>query len=256
MPVNPVEQELLDAVRDDWIRDGLSTEPADRTNTHLASRDAFASIDEEVYGQVVIWVQSPMAGVIASTSVGFAFGPPLKSRLMAPLEAALSINIPQAQRVRREVDKTVWHGARAAVHKQVAAELEARGDAWEASKREIGSYAWSEIYNEIGDPVYTNTGWWDKFVTWDGLFEENLVGWEDRMMEGQFGAGMMAQLDALDLLGAVDPEPFAGLRLIARGCGWWWAQTACVVFCERPAKVEVSGRRVTMEFRDGWRCST
>ncbi len=85
------------------------------------------------------------------------------------------------------------------------------------------------------------------------MFEENLEPWADAMMEGQFSAGMMAQLDALNVVDGLDVEPFKGLLRIAQNTCWWWAFDVGAVFCERPAKVSVNGSRVTMEFRDGWR---
>jgi uncharacterized protein DUF6745 len=75
----------------------------------------------------------------------------------------------------------------------------------------------------------------------------------DAMMEGQFSAGTMAQLDALCVLDGLDLEPFKGLQRIARNCCWWWAFDVGAVLCERPTKFEIDGERVTMEFRDGWR---
>ena len=73
------------------------------------------------------------------------------------------------------------------------------------------------------------------------------------MMEGQFSAGTMAQLDALNVVDGLDVEPFKGLLRIAQNTCWWWAFDVGAVFCERSAKVSVNGSRVTMEFRDGWR---
>lgn len=86
-----------------------------------------------------------------------------------------------------------------------------------------------------------------------GLFEENLKPWADIMMDGQFSAGTMAQLDALDLLTGLDLAPFDSLQRIAQNCCWWWPYQDCVVLCDRPATVSVDGAQVTMEFRDGWR---
>lgn len=91
----------------------------------------------------------------ASAFVGFALDEPLKSKLISQLKKATSVNVPAAHKIRNDVDKTVWHLARNAVHKQVAAELETR------------------------------------------------------------------EADA--------------------------------VLCERPTEIDINGKRVTMEFRDGWR---
>jgi hypothetical protein len=102
------ERELLTSVRDDWIGYGLSTEPADRKKAELGLLDAYRAVDPDRWNQLVIWVDSPMAGVIASTYVGFAFGEPMKPRLTAPLDAAVAVNVTAAQQIRQDVDDTVW----------------------------------------------------------------------------------------------------------------------------------------------------
>lgn len=58
----------------------------------------------------------------------------------------------------------------------------------------------------------------------------------DAMMEGQFSAGTMAQLDALNLVNDLDLEPLKGLQRIAQNTCWWWAFDVGAVFCERPRR--------------------
>jgi hypothetical protein len=89
---------------------------------------------------LLIWVQSPLAGVSASTHAGFALGEQLKPRLVAPLENALSSNISAAQQVRREVEQPVFHRLRSAVNRQVAAELTGPGPEFERMNNDIGNY--------------------------------------------------------------------------------------------------------------------
>ena len=245
------QRDLLAAVQADWLSVGASTEPADRKKAELGSWEAYEAIGEEVMPTLLIWVQSPLAGVLATTYVGFALGDPLKPRMTTPLKEALTANDPAAHEVRRAVEQSVWHGLRNAVHRQVAAELATRGPEFEQRKRDIGNYTWDQVWQEVGDPIYDHAFGKEARAA-DGLFEENLKPWADAMMEGQFGAGTMAHLDALDVLGHIDPQPFTGIRRAARSCGWWWAYDAGVIFCERPSRVEVSGKHVTVEFRDGW----
>lgn len=45
-------------------------------------------------------------------------------------------------------------------------------------------------------------------------------------------------------------------RHAARSCCWWWAYDVGAIFCERPARVPLSGKHVTVEFRDGWTVRT
>lgn len=156
--------------------------------------------------------------------------------------------------MRRDVDETVWR-ARTAVHEQIATELGARGPAWDQWRRDIGNDTWNRVWQTIGDPMYSQ-GWEQQSLASEGLFEENLTSWADAMMEGQFGAGTMAELDALHVLDGVDVTPFGGIRRLAKSCGWWWAYEAGAVLCERPARFEVSAEHVTLEFRDGWTVQT
>jgi hypothetical protein len=241
-------------VRVDWVGHGLSTEPADREKAERDITAAYRVLDPDAVDKLVSWVDSPMAGVIASTSVGFAFREQMKQRLLAPLEAAIAVDVPAAKQIRRDIDDIVWP-AHEAVRAQVAAELATRDtDAtWQRKMAEISGEAWHRVWLEIGDPGYGFMGFAKMEEESDGLFEENLKPWPDAMMGGQFSAGTMAQLDALDLLTGLDLEPFQHLQRIAQNCCWWWPYQDCVVMCDRPAAVSVDGDQVTMEFRDGWR---
>jgi hypothetical protein len=165
-------------------------------------RSAIESAGRVTHSMVFIWVESPMAGVLASTYVGFALGEPMTRRMTAPLDTVLIRNAPDTEELRREVDGTVWR-ARNAVHAQVAAELTVRGPEWEQRKRDVGNHAWDQVWQTIGDPLYSQ-GWEQDAQRSEGLFESNLEPWADAMMEGQFSAGAMAALDAIHLLDDVD----------------------------------------------------
>jgi hypothetical protein len=167
---------------------------------------------------------------------------------------ALARNMASATTLHREIDETVWR-ARNAVHAQVAAELTARGPEWERRRRDIGNYAWDQVWQTVGDPMYDHI-FGDDARAADGLFENNLEPWADAMMEGQFGAGAMAALDAMYLLEDFDVTPFDGIRRPASNSSWWWAYEVGAVLCERPARFEVSGARMSIEYRDGWKVQT
>lgn len=244
------QSELLAGIRDEWIALGTSTEPADRPRAEWAVRSAMQSAGRETHSMVFIWVDSPMAGVLASTYVGFAMSAPAKQAMTTQLDAALVRNIAGANDVRSQVDDTIAR-VRNAVHAQVAAEMQARGPGWEQRKRDIGSYAWDQVWQTVGDPMYDHA-FGDQARAAEGLFEDNLAPWADAMMEGQFGAGAMAALDAMYLLEDVDITPFEGIRRLTSNCGWWWAYEACAVLCDHPARFEASGDAISIEFRDGW----
>lgn len=145
----------LAKVRDDWIRYGLSTEPADRKKAEYGALAAYKAIGHGTGSHLFIWVDSPMAGVIASTSVGFALDDALKPKLMKQLSTATSPNIRAVKEIRQAVDKQVWHRARSAVHKQVTTELEKReaNADWQRMKKDIGNYTWDQVWQTVGDPM-------------------------------------------------------------------------------------------------------
>ena len=227
------DRERLAAILADWLSQGLSTAPADRKKTESAVLSAYEAIGHGDGSHVFIWVDSPMAGVIASTFIGSAMDEPLKPTLVHQLADATSANVAAAQQIRRNIDKQVWYVAREAVHKQVTAELQTRHtDAkWQRKKEDIGNYTWDQVWQTVGDPLYGQYFEDDAHAS-GGLFEENLEPWADAMMEGQFSAGAMAQLDALNQLTAIDLTAFQGLQQIARNCCWWWAFDTGAVLCD------------------------
>jgi len=58
------------------------------------------------------------------------------------------------------------------------------------------------------------------------------------------------------VLPGLDVAQFDGIRRLASNCSWWWAYQLGAVLCERPARFEVFGKHVTIEFRDGWTVQT
>lgn len=243
--------ELLTVVRDDWLACGLSTQPADRVQTRRGSWEAYEAAGQELSPQLEIWVDSPLTGVLAAAHLGFALDGQLKPTMTASLQDALTLNVPAVHEVRRAVDKQVWHRVRKVVHDQVAAELAATGPELDRKKKETGNFAWDQVWQRVGDPMYDHY-FGDDARRSDSLLDDNLRTWADDMMDGQLGAGALAALDGLELLGLVDATPVTGVRRVARSCCWWWAYDAGAIFCERPLRISESGGKTTVEFRDGW----
>ena len=117
------------------------------------------------------------------------------------------------------------------------------------------NHAWNAVWEEIGDPVWTNCGYERSARESYDLMETHLTSWEEDLMEGQFAAGAMAQFDAANLEADVDVSAYDGTRRLARHCSWWWATGATAVLCEHPVRFDVSGDRVEIEYGDGWTVS-
>lgn len=249
--------ELLTMITDEWLTLGTLTRELiqpERDRCEWAVRSAIEEVGPNTYSMLFFWVPSPMAGVMVSTQVGFALEEPMTARIMKSLNAALAKGSPEAQKARHTVDNVVWR-AREAVHAQVAAELETRGQAWEDRRRELAGWAWNHVWQVIGDPMYGH-GWEQNARESDGLFEANLEPWATAMVDGQFGAGAMAQLDAMQMIDGVDVTKYDGLRRLAGLCGWWWPFRVGAVLCEPPVRFDASAEGCHIEWRDGWTVQT
>ena len=246
-------EDQLTAIRDDWLREGLSTIPADREKAQWAAWSAIDAVGHGAGSHLYVWVDSPMAGVMAAAFVGFALNGSLKQALDSQLATVIAPDLSAAREIRADVDRQVLP-VHDAVHAQITTELATRDrdPQWQRWRDDVGNATWNQVWETIGDPLYSQ-GWEQDAQRSGALFEENLAPWADAMLGGQFSAGTMAQLDALHLIDGVDVEPFSGLQRVARNCCWWWAFDTGAVLCERPTRIEVDGDRVTMEFRDGWR---
>lgn len=247
----------LDAIRDQWLALGTSTSDTlqrERDCCEWDVRDAIEASGTKTHSFLSFWVPSPMKGVLAAASLRSGMGKPMGEQLSKHLAAGLNRTSPGAQGVRREVDEAVRR-AGDAVLARLAADLDARGREWEQLAYEMGNVAWNEVWNEIGDPVYTNCGYGTSAAESSSKLDGHLAHWAEDIMAGQFAAGAMAHLDALHLegvAGTADGADYEPLRKIAGQCSWWWATGSTAVLCEHPQRFEVSGKHVTVEYRDGW----
>lgn len=246
-------RDLLQAVTEEWLNLGTSTRELiqpERDRCEWAVRQAIEEVGPNTYSMLFFWVPSPLAGVLVSAHVGFALDDPMTSRITKSLNAALAKGSDDAKAVRDDVDAVVGR-ARNAVHAQIAADLESRGPQFEQRSIELNRNAWTHVWNVIGDPIWGH-GWEQQAAQSLDLFEENLTPWATAMVDGQFGAGAMAQLDAMAVVDGVDIAKYDGVRRLAALCGWWWPYRVGAVLCEPPVRFDTTGDTVTIEWRDGW----
>lgn len=250
-------REWLATITEEWLAHGTSTRELivpERERCEWGVRSAIEAAGTKTHSMIFIWVQSPMAGVLASAAVGFALDQPMAVPINEQLTAALATGSADAKKARHIVDNVVWR-ARKAVHARISRELKAPGPEWDRWAEDIGNRAWYRVWETVGDPLYSQ-GWEQEARRSRGLFEQNLKPWADAMVDGQFGAGAVAQLDAMTALDGVDTSAFDGVRRLAGLCGWWWPYEVGAVLCEPPSRFEVDGNRVRLEFRDGWTVQT
>lgn len=250
-------REWLTAITDEWLANGTSTRELivpERERCEWGVRRAIEAAGTDTHSMIFVWVRSPMAGVLASAAVGFALGQPMAVSINEGLAGVLATGSADAKKARHTVDNVVWR-ARKAVHAQIATELKTRGTEWDQWVDDMGNHAWNRVWQTIGDPLYSQ-GWEQEARRSRGLFEQNLKPWAEAMVDGQFGAGAVAQLDAMTALDDVDTSALDGVRRLAGLCGWWWPYEVGAVLCEPPSVFEVDGNRVRLEFRDGWTVQT
>lgn len=143
------QEALLPVVRDEWLRVGLSCEPADRTEAEAGVVDAYRAAGLEPPG-VFVWLDSPLAGAIGAAMLD-------------------------------QVRGQVWDQVRGQVRDQVRGQVggQVRGQVWDQVSRAVyGCHdaAWLAFYDTFArfgidtsrlnglKRVAGSAGWWWPFT--------------------------------------------------------------------------------------------
>ena len=161
---------LLADVRDEWLKVGLSTEPADRAAAEAGVREAYSRAGLEPPARVV-WLDSPLAGCIGSAmlhhdQVRAQVGDQVRAQVGDQVWAQVRDQVEDQVRaqvrdqVRDQVEDQVWAQVRDQVRGMV-------GDAvW--GQHDAGFLGWCDALQRIGATVDVeglslvarNAGWW------------------------------------------------------------------------------------------------
>jgi len=275
--LTPEQEQLLRVVREAWLRVGLSTQPADRAGAERGVRLAYQAAGLEA-PRTVIWLPSPLAGVIASVLLE-----PGGQDLWEPVRAHL----------RAHVDERVWERVRAQVHAQAGEQVWAQAggrpswevwdelwavvfdpidDVWTdhvAEQLEFHVYdeTWSAVRGEVHEPVWRQVAAQLEErlqIQWSGLVGlHGALEWEvgEDSWGGQFDAGWLSYLDYITRAAPelASSEPLQGVMLVARSAGPWWPFDNVVVLTERPSALhrDQQGRLhhpqgPALAYPDGW----
>jgi len=214
------QQGLLPGVRNEWIRTGLSTEPADRAAAEAGVRKAYEAAGLEP-PRLVIWLDSPMAGAI-----GQAMLRSLPAQVRAQVRDQVWAQV--WDQVGDQVGAQVWAQVGDQVGAQVGAQVRDQvGDqvwaqVWDQVGAQVGDQVWAQVGDQVGDQV------WDQVGAQVGDWYSGSLGrWE---------TGWLAFYDAFARLG-IDTTRLTGLTAVERSAGWWWPLAGAVVITDRPTVI-------------------
>lgn len=286
--LTPEQERLLSVVRDEWLRVGLSTEPADRAGAEAGVRLAYQTAGLPS-PRAVIWLDSPLLGVVAAVM----------------LEPA---GVDQWERARTQLraraGEQVWARVRALVQAKAGAQV------WQRAGGRTSSAVWEQVVlraceqvnrvwlEHVAEPLYGRVFealwevdwqvwrrvalqvrlqlvqqlevWWSPLHRPQSWIQVGPRRWEPmvgpRVEDAELGGGqhLAAQLSmpayfAQLLPGLAGPQPLQGLMLAARSAGWWWLFDDVAVLTERPRSLhrDDQGRLhhphgAAIGYPDGW----
>jgi hypothetical protein len=262
--LSPEHVALLEPVRDQWLRIGLATGPADHPAAEEGACHAYRAAGLPPPGRVV-WLDSPLAGAIAasmlcsldlSDHVPDRYWRAVREQLQGQVRASAwvqpSLGLSRAGRgraterfgtpiggaVQRRIVEPVQ---RAVLHelyvrlapsaygslRQVVEEPVAARVTWQVARRLHG------LVRETMEPVL-----WPFLVGDDGF--DGDPDWDMPLplqgIQGQHDADWLARGASLRAIapGALDDQGLDGLMQVARSAGWWWPFEHLAILTERP----------------------
>ncbi len=232
------EQEaLLPAIRDRWLRVGLSTEPADRVTAEAGVRLAYERAGL-VPPRLVVWLGSPLAGVYGQALLR---RDQVRDQVWAQVRGQVRDQV-RAQ-VRDQVEAQVWGQVEAQVRDQVWDQV---GDqVWDQVEAQVRAQVWDQVGGQVWDQVRAQV-------------RDQVVDWGSGIVWGSHDYWTM-WIATYSHLGIRDADRLDGLIQVAENAGWWWPLDGAVVLTERPCTLHrdplnrlhaETGNAI--EWPDGW----
>ena len=235
------QERQLVAFREEWLRHGLSTAPADRKRTEEIITDFYRQIGKTK--PYFWWSDGLMVSQLA-----------MNLTLRAPKQRAAPARS-QKPGTAVEVENNLWAN--------LGANL--RANLW----ANLGANLWANLGDNLGDNLRDNLGDNLRANLWDNL-GDNL---RDNQLEF-FGAYFWGSLEAYWITFYLFPHQFlpllkpydtdkANLLMqwadLARSTFWWWPFEGIVFLSERPLSIRKDERTrlhnsngPAVAFRDGW----
>jgi hypothetical protein len=260
----------LSEYRDEWIRTGLSCEPADRKAAEAAADHAYAVAGLEA-PSLKIWLGSPLAGCIASSffatkqpqvrdQVGAQVGAQVVDQVwdQAWDQVGAQVGDQVRDQVGDQVVDQVWDQVRDQVGAQVGAQVvdQVWDQAWDQVGAQVGDQVRDQVVDQVGaqvrDQVWAQVG----AQVWAQVGAQ--VGAQVyKAFYSQHESALFSFYDVFrDIVS--DCEKLAGLISLARSSGWCWFFQGAVIFTDRPELVSMDSGRLHNEsgpairYRDGF----
>ena len=273
--LTPEQEARIPAIRDEFLRIGLSTEPADFDAAEQAARDAYAVAGLPA-PELFIRLASPMEGAIGAAILkGTRIGESVRDQVWDQVRAQVWAQVRDqvgdqvGAQVRAQVGAQVWDQVRDQVWAQVRDQV---GDQVGAQVRaqvgaqvwdQVGAQVWAQVRDQVlaqvrdqvGDQVWAQV----RAQVWDQVWDQ---------VRAQVGAAFYSQHEAgwlswasyfhrvCNLPGAEKIEPLAR---IAANCGWVWFFAGAVIITDRPRILRRDDQNrlhcedgPALEYRDGF----
>jgi hypothetical protein len=241
--LTPQQQERLSHFREEWLRIGLSTEPADRPMAEAGVRLAYEAAGL-MPPEIFIWLDSPRQGAFAAALLsGAKFGPEVRDKVRDKVRAQVGAQ------VGAQVWAQVWHQVEAQVRAQVGHQVRDKvaDQVWHQVWHQVEAQVRAQVWHQVRDKVEAQVGhqvWHQVENAVYGAHDASWLGFYAALAE--FGAGSRS----LD-----------GMTMVAKSCGWWWPFAGAVILTDRPVEVHFdderrlhSERGMAVKYRDGWGC--
>jgi hypothetical protein len=257
-----------DEVRDEWVEHCLATDPADRPAAVAGVQAAYRAVGLEP-PRMVVWLDSPLAGVIGSRYLaGLLNGPDHDGWDDGP-----------GTSVTRQVHEDIGHQffgwvdfpAAGQIQTQVGRRVEAQvrpvlGLVSGAISDRSDDRIWRRIGDQVEAQVRAQAGMRDECKSWSQIWgtDHDRVGyWVYRqglaMIDRLRDAALLADLDMCRRLGMECSGPLTAAMCVARSAGAWWPMRDAVVLTERPVELhrDSQGRLhcaagPAIRYPDGW----
>jgi hypothetical protein len=225
--LTPEQEAQIPLVRDEWLRHGLSCEPADWQTAEQAVRDAYtvAGLDPP---KIIIRLASPHEGALG---------------------AAILKNTKFDKNVRAQVRDQVWAQVWAQVGAQVGDQVWAQVGA--QVRDQVGDQVWAQVWAQVGAQVRDQVG--------DQVWAQ--VGAQVRAAYwSQHEAGYMSWLAFFRRIANLpNTEKIEPLLHIAQSCGWVWFFDGAAIITDRPKTLKRDDENrlhcedgPALEYRDGF----
>jgi hypothetical protein len=242
---------------DDWIKIGLSTEPANFDKAIEAALKAYKLINR--YKPMIILRMSSPYGATLGGAIAWAMLRELGDKqVRAQVESQVGAQVRSQveSQVRSQVWSQVWSQVESQVGAQVRSQVESqvRSQVWSQVESQVGAQVESQVRSQVWSQVESQVGAQVRSQVWSAVY--NYRG------GSLWAAGWASSISFFrDVCGWTDPvlERFEIDEALVKNCGWVWWHENVLAISDRPTVInrDEQGRLhselgPSIAYRDGW----